>query len=169
MRKSTYKTLLAAGLVLWLSIPFVQAQEANDEQAIKAVINSLFQGMEKGDSAMVHNAFMKDITMATAYRDKDGNALLRRDLSLDGFLKAIATPHPTVWYEEIWDLEIQVDGDFAQAWCDYAFYTGNTFSHCGIDAFHLHKEKSGWRIFHLADTRKKSDCKIPKRVEAKHK
>jgi hypothetical protein len=88
---------------------------------------------------------------------------------LDGFLKAVGTPHPEVWYEEIWNLKIQIDGDFAQAWCDYGFYIGKTFSHCGVDAFHMHKGKDGWKIFHLADTRRKTECDVPKKIQDKHK
>jgi hypothetical protein len=64
---------------------------------------------------------------------------------------------------------VQIDGDFAQVWCDYAFYTDNTFSHCGIDAFQLHKGKDGWKIFHLADTRRKDNCVIPQDIQNKHK
>jgi hypothetical protein len=71
--------------------------------------------------------------------------------------------------EEIWNLKIQMDGDFAQAWCEYAFYYQNKFSHCGVDAFHLIKTTEGWKIFHLADTRRKENCIIPEEIKSKHK
>ncbi|HEY9049837.1 MAG TPA: nuclear transport factor 2 family protein [Ohtaekwangia sp.] len=140
-----------------------------EEQAVKQVIANLFLGMERGDSALVHAAFTHEITLATIARDKAGNPVLHRESSLDGFLKAVGTPHKEVWYEEIWNLKIQIDGDFAQAWCDYAFYLDKTFSHCGVDAFHLHKGKDGWKIFHLADTRRKTGCEVPKAIDNKHK
>jgi hypothetical protein len=66
-------------------------------------------------------------------------------------------------------MKIQIDGDFAQAWCDYAFYVGHRFNHCGIDAFHLIREKDGWKIFHLADTRRKEGCHVPEEIQKKHK
>jgi hypothetical protein len=66
-------------------------------------------------------------------------------------------------------VDIKIDGDFAQAWCDYAFYVGKNFSHCGVDAFQLHKTKEGWKIFHLADTRRRSGCVVPKEIEDKFK
>jgi hypothetical protein len=140
----------------------------SEEAAIRNVVVQLFQGMEKGDSAMVHNAFTKEVTAATIFRDKTGNAVLDRETSMDGFYKAIGTPHKDVWYEEFWNLKIQVDGDFAQVWCDYAFYIGDKFSHCGVDALHLHKTIDGWKIFHLADTRRTTGCKIPKDIQKKH-
>jgi hypothetical protein len=145
-----------------------QAQHA-EEGPVREVINHLFKGMEKGDSALVRSAFAKNITMATIFRDKSNAPMIHHETSLTGFLNAVGTAHNETWYEEIWNVKIQVDGDLAQAWCDYAFYLGNTFSHCGVDAFQLHKTKDGWKIFHLADTRRKQDCNIPDDIQAKHK
>jgi len=143
------------------------AQTNPDE--IKEVITRLFNGMEKGDSAKVHSVFAEQVTMATISRDKNNGPRMSHESSIDGFLKSVGSPHPEIYYEEIWNLKIQIDGDFAQAWCDYAFYIGNKFSHCGVDAFHLHKGKEGWKIFHLADTRRKENCDIPSDIQAKHK
>jgi len=147
---------------------FVAAQSPSPDPAITAAVQQLFKGMETGDSALVHAAFARDITMATVRRDKAGNPVLQREASALGFLKAVGTPHPQTWYEEIWDVKVQQDGDFAQVWCDYAFYVGNTFSHCGVDAFQLHKQQDGWKIFHLADTRRTENCTIPKSIQQKH-
>jgi hypothetical protein len=147
----------------------VFAQTNSEEQQVKAVVYQLFKGFTFGDSAMVHSTFAHDVTMATAFRDKTGNPVLRRETSIAGMLKAIGTPHKEVWYEEIWNVKVQIDGDFAQVWCDYAFYTDKKFSHCGIDAFHLHKGKDGWKIFHLADTRRTDNCVIPQDIQDKHK
>jgi hypothetical protein len=144
------------------------AQKSGDEAAVREVITRLFTGMEKGDSAMVHSVFTKNVTAATAFRDKNNQPVLDRDASIEDLLKAVGKPHPETWFEEIWSLKIQLDDDFAQAWCDYAFYIDNTFSHCGVDAFQLHKGKDGWKIFHLADTRRKEGCKIPEAVKKKH-
>ena len=158
--------LLLAGLTMLVNL---YAQSPADEVAVKEVITRLFTGMQKGDSAMVHSAFAKEVTMATAFRDKNNNPVLEHENSIAGFLKAVGTPHPEVWYEEIWNVSVKIDGDFAQGWCDYAFYLGNKFSHCGIDAFELHKGKDGWKIFHLADTRRREGCNIPQEIQDKHK
>lgn len=148
----------------------VMGQGDGDESAVKDVIVRLFKGMELGDSAMVHSAFYnKAATTATVFRDKNNSPMLRRESSIQGFLDAVGKPHKEVWYEEIWNVKVQVDGDLAQAWCDYAFYVDKNFSHCGVDAFHLFKGKDGWKIFHLADTRRKTDCNIPKEIQDKHK
>lgn len=145
------------------------AQSTDDREAVKAVIQTLFDGMLQADSSKVHRVFTKSVTMATVVRDKTGNPVLRQESELDGFLKAVGGSQPNKLAEEIWNVVVQVDGDFAQAWCDYAFYADHTFSHCGVDAFHLHKTKEGWKIFHLADTRRKEGCQPPAAIQAKHK
>lgn len=132
-------------------------------------INRLFDGMHQSDSAMAHNAFAKEVTLSTVTEDKSGAPVLRSS-SLQNFLQAIGKPHPEVWSEMIWDPEVRVDGNFAQVWVKYAFYAGKTFSHCGVDSFHLVKDKEGhWKIFHLADTRHKENCDVPKSVSDQFK
>jgi hypothetical protein len=139
-----------------------------DKKNVEAVIQTLFTGMYKGDSAMVRSVFTKEVTMATATFDKQGNPVFMREYSISDFLKSVATPRPEPVSEEIWNLSIQVDGNFAQAWCDYGLYVGKRFIHCGVDAFHLFKTTEGWKIFHLADTRRKENCDIPEDIRKKH-
>ena len=144
------------------------AAQSNDEAEIRKVIEQIFTGMLESDSAMVRDAFTKDITMATIATGKNGEPVLHRESALDGFLKAVASPKKEPWHEEFWNLKINIDGDFASAWCDYAFYSGKTFSHCGVDAFHLQRTRDGWKVFHLADTRRKEPCDIPTDIKAKY-
>lgn len=146
----------------------LMAQAPSDSDAIKTVIEKLFLGMEKGDSAMVRQCFSNEVTTASLFWDKNNVPVLRQEYSIKSFLEAIGKPHPGTWYEEYWGLVVTIDGDFASATCDYAFYVDKTFSHCGIDAFHFHKTNNEWKIFHLADTRRKEGCKIPKAIQKKH-
>jgi Putative lumazine-binding len=145
---------------------------SQSEEVVKEVmepIKKLFDGMHQGDSAMAHSAFAKEVTLSTVTEDKSGTPVLRSS-TLQGFLQAIGKPHTEVWSEMIWDPEVRVDGNFAQVWVKYAFYAGKTFSHCGIDAFHLVKNQEGhWKIFHLADTRHKENCDVPKSISDQFK
>jgi hypothetical protein len=143
--------------------------QSTEDAAIKEVINRLFTGMETGDTAVMRAAFTDGATLVSVYRDKSNTPVLRRDPSVDTFLKVIATPHPEPYIEETWNMKILVDGDFAQAWCDFGLYVGKKFSHCGVDAFHLHKTMEGWKIFHLADTRRTVGCEVPNEIQLKHK
>jgi hypothetical protein len=160
------KILMLVGLI---GLAVVAQGQGEESQAVMQPIVRLFKGMNLGDSAMVHSAFTQNVTMATIMKDKSGKQIVRRESSLDGFLKAVGTPHTEPWSEPIWDTKIEVDGTFAQVWAQYAFYSGKRFSHCGVDAFHLVKEETGWKIFHLADTRHTTDCKVPASVSDQFK
>ena len=139
------------------------------EKLIMKPVEMLFDGMYRTDTAMVHSAFVEEATLSTVTVDKNGHPALRAS-TLQSFFHAIATPHPEPWSEMIWDPEIKSDGNFAQVWVKYAFYVGKTFSHCGVDAFHLVKNQEGhWKIFHLADTRHKDNCEIPSSISEKFK
>ena len=168
IRPFIYRTAIIALAFGFICLSAPCLSQSTDEQKAKDVIAQLFKGMELGDSAMVHRCFMPEVTMATVKINKEGGAVLSRESDLSGFLKAIGTPRPEKLYEEIWDVEVSIDGMFAQVWCDYAFYLGNKFSHCGVDAFHLFKDGAKWKIFHLADTRKSVGCNIPADIANKH-
>jgi hypothetical protein len=159
-------------ITLLLTVIFTSgfSQINEEEKSIKEAIQGMFKGMELGDSAMVSKSLLKETTMVSISRNQNNQLVLHRDpSSKDQWLKAIGTPHNGKWFEEIWDLKIQIDGDFAQAWCNYAFYIDNKFSHCGVDAFHLTKTAQGWKVFHLADTRRKQECYMPRDIVDKHK
>lgn len=160
------KNFLAAGLLL-VSI-LTMAQHLQNAAVMKP-IDQLFMGMKLGDSALVHAAFTKKVSMATVAM-KEGKPFISHESTLEGFLKAVGTPHAEVWNEVIWDTQIQIDGNMAQAWAPYAFYVGKKFSHCGVDAFQLYKGNDGeWKIFHLADTRQKEGCNIPNKISEQFK
>ncbi|MEJ1237505.1 nuclear transport factor 2 family protein [Chryseolinea sp. T2] len=158
---------LAIALQLICLRPDCLAQ-SSEEQQVRSVVAQLFKGMELGDSAMARKSFMPQVTVATVKTTKEGQLVLTRDAGVAGFLKAIGTPHPDKWYEEIWNVKVSIDGLLAQVWCDYAFYLGNKFSHCGVDAFQLFKDGGTWKIFHLADTRRSTECNIPADIVKKH-
>jgi hypothetical protein len=152
-------------LVLPLLLLIALNSVAQEDKKVMEPIKALFEGMKKGDSALVHSAFRPSPTFYTVLIDsKTNQPVLKVDVFAD-FLKAIGTPHKDVWNEMIWSPKIEIDGNFAQVWVPYGFFVNSTFSHCGVDAFHLFKDGSGqWKIFHLADTRQKVGCNVPKEV-----
>lgn len=124
----------------------------------------LFEGMNRGDSALVRTAFAKEVSLVTI-GVRDGKPYTRRELSINQLLTAIGTPHPEPWSEPIWDVRMEVNGSLAHVWASYAFYVGKRFSHCGVDSFQLLRDAAGeWKIFHLADTRQTDNCQIPPHI-----
>jgi len=161
------KKLLSVVLVLFI-LPIISKAQ-HEEAKVREVVAQLFKGMQLGDSAMVRSVFHKEVTMATVFRNRENVPMLRRESSIEDFVKSVGTPRADALNEEIWGLTVQLDGDFAQAWCDYAFYIGKKFSHCGVDAFQFYKTDVGWKIFHLADTRRTTNCTIPTNISDKYK
>lgn len=165
-RKKNMRSILTSLAVVFLAIPAFS--QRSEETEIKNIIAQLFEGMEKSDSAMVSAAFDPTTSMATLYRNKNNEPSFHREASIAEFLSAVASPKKEKWHEEFWNVKVNVDGDLASAWCDYAFYVGKTFSHCGVDAFLLRKTAAGWKIFYIADTRRKEPCAIPDEIKKKY-
>lgn len=136
---------------------FAQKGDLSDREAVHQVIITMFDGMREGDSAKVSSVFRKDVRMFTAYKKDTGESVLHEG-KLSNFLKAVGTAHDEIWDEKLYNTTIQIDGDIAQVWTDYSFYLGETFSHCGVDAFQLVKENNKWGIINLMDTRRKEAC-----------
>ena len=47
-----------------------------DSAKVMEPINNLFDAMRKGDSALLHKSFHKDVRMYTSYYSKEGEAVL---------------------------------------------------------------------------------------------
>ena len=155
------KKAIRLALICFLIFSAEAYSQTKEETAVIQVIKDLFEGMRRGDSTMVASLFHPDVRMLTSFRDSSGEPLVKEG-SLQTFLTAIGTPHPEVWNEKIWNIEVRIDDDLAQVWTDYAFFIGEKFSHCGVDAFHLVRHSDGtWRIIHLIDTRRKEPCDLP--------
>jgi hypothetical protein len=126
------------------------------ESDVMTVITGLFDGMRTGDSAAVRAAFAPDARLMTAF-ERDGVPTLRAG-SLEQFIALVGSPHDDIWDERIWGTDVRIDGLLATVWTNYAFYLGEKFSHCGVDAFQLFHGAAGWQIVHLIDTRRTEGC-----------
>lgn len=157
------KKLIVISFVLFSSQIFAQSDQ---EQQIMKVVERVFEAMKTSDSTMLKSCFTQDAATYTLFRDKEGKSQLRQG-SLQRFIDAVGQPKDDVWNEPIWNEKVEIDGPLAAVWVDYAFYLNNQFLHCGVDAFQLVKTEDGWKIFHLADTRRKADCSVPEEVRAK--
>lgn len=126
------------------------------EAEVTAAIERLFDAMRGADGEVAASLFHPDAILVSI-SEQDG----RTDLSQEAataFIEAIGTPRTEIWDERISNLEVRVDGPLATAWMDYSFYLDGEFSHCGVNAFQLLYEETEWRIFHIADTRRREAC-----------
>ena len=116
-------------------------------------IEQLFDAMRSGDSTAVRAVFHPEARMFSAVV-RNGAPELQAG-SIDEFVRAVGTPHAEVWDERIDDLEIEVDDPLATAWMDYRFHLGETFSHCGVNAFQFLRTAEGWQVIQITDTRRR--------------
>ncbi len=154
MKQRLLGVLVMIGL-LGLCNPSSYAQ--SDQASVRAAVDQLFTGMRTGDSSLVSKSFTADATLQSVSITPEGKVSTRKD-AIEGFIKAVGTPHKEVWDERIYDLKVQVDGPMAIVWAPYKFYLGENFSHCGVNAFTLVKTEKGWKIAGITDTRRKDSC-----------
>lgn len=161
-------TLILISMVTFFCYPLlIFGQYKNEQEAAFQVVKKLFVAMETSDSTLAASLFTADAKLFTVYQDADNRTQLRSNpASL--LTSAFAQPKTPIWHEPIWNEKIEIKDNLASIWVDYAFYLGDQLSHCGVDAFHLVKLNDQWKIFHLADTRRKTDCDIPTDVSSKY-
>lgn len=150
------RIIIGALLGLFLFTGTSMAQD--DERAIKEAVMTMFNGMRAGDSAMVHSVFSDEVVFQRVQENREGKAIVVTSKFSD-FLKAVGTPHEEIWDERIEFGTIEIDGKMASVWTPFKFYRGSQFSHCGVNVFKLYKSEAGWKIFHLVDTNRGTNCK----------
>lgn len=147
-------------------MPFEKEPAADAEKkAVRQVIDDLFDGMRAGDPDKVASVFLEDIEFRRAGTNQQGQPNLGKT-PLAAFVNAVGQPHDQPWDERIWNVDIKVDDRLAMAWMDFAFYLGDTFSHCGVNAIQFFKGEEGWKIISLSDTNRRDTCEIPEHVKS---
>ena len=149
--------IISACLIAGLFFSPNSATAQSEEEAVKATIMTLFDGMREADSAKVHSVFIDDVRMQTIAPGRGGEITLQTG-SLKRFLTSVGTPHDKMYDEQILDYQIKIDGAMASVWTPYKFYLGDQFSHCGVNSFQLMKASEGWKIIYLVDTRRRDNC-----------
>jgi hypothetical protein len=152
MRKMLF--VILGAIVSGVSVTPAAAQE-NDEQAVRAVVDRLFDGMRSRDTTMIRSVFADEAQFYGL--GQDGG--VRIDTP-SAFITSISrAPAGMVLDEVLHDVEIRIDGPLAIVWTYYDFFAGENFSHCGYDAFQLLKVGGEWKIVALADTRRREGCR----------
>jgi hypothetical protein len=141
-----------------LAAPAIAPAQTDDEKAVRAVVQRMFDGMRAADSAMVRSTFADGARFASV----DGRtkpAAIKFD-PVDGWLRGIANSAKR-WDEQIFDVQVHVDGNIAHVWAPYTFYLDKKVRHCGVDSFELLRDDAGWKVTQLSDTQRRDGCKDP--------
>ena len=155
-------TTLALAMLAMLSAGTLFAQKSKapkpekPEKAIKAVINRFFEGMEKGDTALLKSTCTEAPLLQTYGADKSGSLKVRTQ-DFREFVAFIGKPTQNKYDERIEFGHIEVEQSLASVWTPYTFYLNDKISHCGTNSFQLVNTADGWKIQYIIDTRRK-DC-----------
>jgi hypothetical protein len=134
------------------------AEPAPDASGPLAAVQRMFEGMRTADSAMVRSVFAPGARFAMLDA-RSGPAAIRFD-SVGGWIAAIAMSNRR-WDEQVYDVQVRVDGNIAQVWAPYTFYLDKQLRHCGVNAIDLLRDAVGWKVTQIADTRRRETCPDP--------
>lgn len=161
LKTPSFKGIItAATLVLCLAGTTLHSQELllSEKVAIQSQLDLFFTKMKKSDTTGLSTLFLPQATFLTT-SDALGTAEnLTPKQALPLLYRSWAATKPGNLNEKIFSSSIQVDGHLATVWMDYEFYSDTEFSHCGKNVFTFVKTNTGWRIAHLADTRRREQC-----------
>jgi len=144
-------------LFLFTFFSQVSKSQVSNQAEIKSVVNTLFDGMRKGDSTIVKSVFHPSARLQIIYF-KNGKSFLEIK-SIKDFLNVVGKPHKEIHDEKLLSMEIKVENNLATIWAPYEFFLGTKFSHKGIDAFQLFKSDEGWKIISISYTKIENDKK----------
>lgn len=161
----TMNTLRRALLIAVIAIPVLSfgstrastsGVPSSPEHEVMDVIETMFDGMRTGDADMVASTFADGATL-TSSGTRDGRPFTQStpaEQFVDAIRQSAGSENWQRWDERIWNVEIDVRDNLASAWMDYAFFHGETFSHCGVNTFQLARQSNGaWKTIAIADTR----------------
>jgi hypothetical protein len=149
---------LITSAVFLLFGAFAVAQNSSEEEKIKEVVDTFFEGFHARDSTIMKSAFHEDPVVQTIAKTKEGETKLVNE-ELEKVLKGIVSiPLETTFKEVLHDYVIKIDGDMANAWTPYSFYLNDAFSHCGVNSFQMLRKNGEWKIIYLVDTRRREGC-----------
>jgi hypothetical protein len=143
-----------AALTLLVGVRPIQAQEAGVREAVAQI----FRGMREANPDMVRAVFASEARFAII-DTREGPGTIRSQ-SVAGWLDAIGGSEGK-WDEQVYDVQVLVDGDVASVWAPFTFYLDGKISHCGINSIEFLKDGDGWKVTQLSDTRRSEGCPDP--------
>jgi hypothetical protein len=134
------------------------ASSAQDEASALAAVEQIFAGMRTANPDMVRAVFSSEARFAVL-DSSEGPAEVRSQ-TVDGWIGAIGDSAGS-WDEQVYDLDVKVNGEMASVWAPYTFYLNGEISHCGINSIEMLFDAEGWKVTQLSDTRRQENCPDP--------
>lgn len=143
--------------IFFMLVTSISVNAQSEKDAVKAVIDALFDGMRTKNSEQILGAFSENAIMQTIQNKPEGTVIASNSVS--DFAKNIeSVPEDRQLDERLTEYVINIDANMATAWTPYQFYVNDKFSHCGVNSFQLVKMDNAWKIVYIIDTRRTEAC-----------
>lgn len=144
-------------LIILLSFSFVSLSQAAGTDAekaeVRAILDQVFDAMRAGDDETLKSLLLEDTKLDRISPDKP---VERGDAS--GWIGWVGTLNPGQADEQIFDVEIHVEGPLAVAWAPFTIAIDGELRSCGVNQFTLVKHAEGWKVAYLIDTHTPEKC-----------
>jgi ketosteroid isomerase-like protein len=145
--------ILWCAMVLLGAAPLaLPAADTDEEKAVVAAIQKVFDGMAAHDPAMIRSVVTEDARLTRVRGDQPVASS-----SIDQFVHGIEGNQSRL-LERMWDPKVMVSGRLAAVWAPYDFHADGKLNHCGIDSFLMVKTAEGWKITSIAYTVVTESC-----------
>jgi Putative lumazine-binding len=149
-----HSSTLAFCLFVTVLVTGMSARSQTAEDSVKAVVNTMFEGMKNADAEKILNCFDDSAILQTIAKNKEGKTYVRNE-KLSDFAAQVAKLSKGAADERIQFETVKIDGAMAIAWTPYQFYYNGQYSHQGVNMFQLVNYNGTWKIHFLIDTRRK--------------
>lgn len=149
-------TLLVPVLMgLCLFAAEARAQNSAEEQAVLQTIQRFFNAMADRDAEAALEVMIPEGRFFSL-REENGETAVRTFTNQE-FAQGLETQEQDL-LERFWEPAVRLRGGIATVWAPYDFFLDGEFHHCGIDAFDLLNDGTGWRITGGVYTVETSGC-----------
>jgi len=155
MKRPSITSVRACAALAALLLAAPLRAQAPDSAAIVGVVQRLFDAMAQRDTAALRALLVPgsrfvsirgDTTVATPRVQGDS-----------AFMRSIVRGSERL-LERFWTPVVHQHGPIATVWAPYDFYLNGQRSHCGVDAFSLVRDATGWRIASILYTVERTGC-----------
>lgn len=158
MKRVWAMTAVAVGLSAVTQAPLAAQGRTVDEAGVMETVERMFEGMRTNDGDMVRSVVAEGAMLINT-EDGQGTPAVSY-VPMTSFADMVDNAEQPL-DEPIWDSVVHIHDHLATVWTKYAFYFGETFSHCGVNAFLLAHGADGWKITAISHTREQENCELP--------
>lgn len=124
-----------------------------EKAEVRTILDQVFDAMRAGDDETLKSLLLEDTPLDRISPDKP---VTRGEAS--GWIGWVGTLSPGQADEQIFDVEIHVEGPLAVAWAPFTIAIDGKLTSCGVNQFTLVKHSDGWKVAYLIDTHTPEKC-----------